>query len=148
MVSIRKLVSENEKYKLNYFLASRFLKDMGWWQYWKKYIASPEFQRFAPDYQYGCWVGVKNLYSIFGSSNFSFFLQKKKISGGTYTVSSFFMRFVKIVAPKYFERIVTPYVDGSMVSEFAISMQNPGVIEKWKKINLDNKIEKILNNKL
>ena len=44
MVLIRKLVSENENYRLNYFLVSKFLKDIGWWLYWKEYLALPDFK--------------------------------------------------------------------------------------------------------
>jgi hypothetical protein len=149
MDSIRKLVSENEKYRLNYFLASKFLKDMGWWIYWKKYLVSPEFKRFSLRYQDECWVGIRNPYDVFGACNFSKYLTETKNKKGIYTVSSMFARFIQITAPKYFETsLAYNFVYGSISGDYTINMQKPGIVEKWKKMNLDDKIKKILNNRL
>lgn len=150
MDSIRKLVSENEKYRLNYFLVSKFLKDIGWWLYWKEYLALPDFKgRFSLRYQDECWVGIRNPYDVFGACNFSKYLTETKNKKGIYTVSSMFARFIQITAPKYFETsLADNFVYGSISGDYTINMQKPGIVEKWKKMNLDDKIKKILNNRL
>jgi hypothetical protein len=60
-----------------------------------------------------------------------------------------FARFIQITAPKYFETsLAYNFVYGSISGDYTINMQKPGIVEKWKKINLDNNVEKILNIKL
>jgi hypothetical protein len=142
MVSIRKLVSEDKCYKLNYFLVSKFLKDMGWWEYWKQYIGTPEFSHFADTYDDNCWLGQNNPYQVFSQCSFSSFLNSKGIK--VCMVSPVFLFFLRLACPRYYYRWI--YNSKYQVAEdYIIEKLKPGIRWYWDNINLDYKIDKILN---
>lgn len=147
MDSIKKLVSENVTYKLNYFLISTFLKDIGWWGYWKEYIPSYDFARHSHNYVDGCWVKKNSPYSVFGCCSFSAYLVNNK-NIDVYTVTSVFMSFIRLTCPKYYKNTCEFKWGALCAEDFILNRYKPGIVDKWKKTNLDYKVEKILNIKL
>lgn len=79
MDSTRRLVLESENSRRNFVIVSRFLKEMGWWQYWKEYVETGVFRNYQTRFNNGNWFDPTDgkIYSVFALSDFSGYLIKK-----------------------------------------------------------------------
>lgn len=130
MDSIRKLVSENENNKNTFQIISHFLKSLGWWSYWKEYTYTEgyyDYARCGGIFPNGNWVEVKNVYNIFGRTNFSHHLQTyHKIN--VYTVLDIFVVYTSILYPEVFEKC------RYRLESYAINFVNSrGLRDIWEK---------------
>ena len=129
MDSIRKLVSENESNRKTFQIVSRFLKEMGWWTYWKEYITTDRYKTLARNFPNGNWVECENPYNVFGSTNFSGYLEAKH-NIHLMTVLDIFIVYTYYFCPKLFASRGSNIDDAIRGSRYA---QRKGFYEKWEK---------------
>ena len=130
MGSTRKLVLENENRRINFVIISHFLKEMGWWQYWKEYVETGVFRRYRTHFNNGNWFDPADgrTYSVFGLSSFSSYLAKFH-NVHVYTVLDLFVVFANIL---YEEELQTKdwYHKPDI---WAINyLKRKGLYEKWQ----------------
>lgn len=128
MASTKKLVSENEKCRENFFIVSHFLKKMGWWHYWKEYVLTTPNAFSQHGFNNGVWFDVYgDVYSIFGNTSFSSFL-KRHHNINVWTVLDLFVVFTFIF---YNDKYIS---SERHIDDWAIKyLTNKGYYNKWLK---------------
>lgn len=128
MDSTRKLVLESENSRRNFVIVSRFLKDMGWWQYWKKYVSTGVFenQRFNN----GNWFDPADgrIYSVFAWSAFSAYLIRKHHSD-IFTALDLFVVFANILYKEELQTENWHYQPDIWAINY---LKRKGLYEKWQ----------------
>lgn len=130
MGSTRKLVSENENSRRNFLIISHFLKEMGWWQYWKEYVDTGVFRNYQTRFANGNWFSPVEgkIYYVFALSAFSSYLIKK-YHVSVFTVLDLFVVFANML---YHDELKTE--SWSFHPEpWAINyLKRKGLYEKWQ----------------
>ena len=126
----RKLVLENEYSRRNFLIVSRFLKEMGWWQYWKEYVETGVFRNYQTRFNNGNWFDPADgkIYSVFAFSSFSGYLIKKyHIS--VFTVLDLFIVFADML---YDEELQTKNWRFKPETWAINYLKRKGLYEKWQ----------------
>ena len=130
MGSTRKLVLENENRRINFVIISHFLKEMGWWQYWKDYVTTGVFEKNQTRFNNGNWFDPVDgkIYSVFAWSAFTTYLIVKHHKN-VFTALDLFVVFANIL---YEEELQTKdwYHKPDI---WAINyLKRKGLYEKWQ----------------
>ena len=84
-------------------IALRFLKEIGLYKQWKNYLRTPAAHRFMNDTDK--WWHRNFIISIFGATNFSSYLSRKKIKfDNAACFYIYFAIFVESYYPEHFDR--------------------------------------------
>jgi hypothetical protein len=130
MGSTRKLVLENENSRRNFIIISRFLKEMGWWQYWKEYVETGVFRNNKTGFNNGNWFDPVEgkIYYAFALSAFSSYLIKEyHIS--VFTVLDLFIVFADML---YDEELQTKNWHFKPEVWAINYLKRKGLYEKWQ----------------
>ena len=130
MDSTRKLVLENEYSRRNFLIVSRFLKEMGWWQYWKEYVETGVFRNYRTRFNNGDWFDPADgrVYSVFGLSSFSSYLAKFH-NVHVFTVLDLFVVFANILYEEELQTKDWHYKPDIWAINY---LKRKGLYEKWQ----------------
>jgi hypothetical protein len=129
MGSTRKLVLENENSRINFVIISRFLKEMGWWQYWKEYVETGAFRRYQTRFNNGNWFEpTGGIYSVFALSSFSSYLIKFH-NAHVFTVLDLFVVFANML---YYDELKTESWNFHPEPWAINYLKRKGLYEKWE----------------
>jgi hypothetical protein len=128
MGSTRRLVLGSESNRRNFLIISRFLKDMGWWQYWKTYVATGIFKNLH-SFNNGNWFEpTGKIYQIFAVTSFSSYLTKKHHIH-IFTVLDLFIVYANIL---YREELDTKHWIWQQDMWAINYLKKKGLYEKWE----------------
>ena len=130
MGSIRKLVLESENNRRNFIIISRFLKEMGWWQYWKDYVATGTFKRSQECFNNGNWFDPVDgkIYSVFAWSAFTNYLIVKRHKN-VFTALYLFVVFANILYEEELQTKDWHYKPDIWAINY---LKRKGLYEKWQ----------------
>lgn len=130
MGSTRKLVLENENSRRNFVIVSRFLKEMGWWQYWKDYVNTGVFKINQTRFNNGNWFDPTDgkIYSVFALSAFSTYIRKRH-HVDIFTALDLFIVFANVLYEEELQTKNWHYKPDIWAVNY---LRRKGLYEKWQ----------------